>query len=306
MCVAIFAKLPFIVFLAVPGMWVLSDMVQKKFKNLSNEIRFPAIFLALVSPALVWYAWVIPSWNNGVIAGILDNPMTREQVMNTLQFHLSEMFPKRLLGYLSLPFLLIGVGFFFFRKVWNDPRFSWLAAMGFAVLLYWVYEFNMIGTVHDYYMMPFLPVLYVCVAYGIHRASHLGIWAKGTIIALLLCMPVVTSNIARQYWALPPHYLADVFLHHEDLKTAVPPEARCIMINDHTLYVFPYLMDKQGFVFWDDHLPGEWVEDMITRLGTTYMYSDSRIVDTDPNVSKHIDTLIMERGSVKVFKLKNY
>lgn len=65
-----------------------------------------------------------------------------------------------------------------------------------------------------------------------------------------------------------------------------------------------YLTDKKGFVFWDDHLPAIWIDDLICNDSVTYLYLDSRPVDENPEVIPYLDTLIIERGEFRVFKLR--
>ena len=56
-------------------------------------------------------------------------------------------------------------------------------------------------------------------------------------------------------------------------------------------------------MFDKDDLPAMWVEDMILHRRATYMYSDSRIVDTSAGVVPFIDSLLLEKGEVRVFRL---
>ncbi len=65
----------------------------------------------------------------------------------------------------------------------------------------------------------------------------------------------------------------------------------------------PYQIDKQGYVFDKDDLPAMWIEDMILRRRATYMYSDSRKVDTSAAVLPYLDSLIIQAGTIKVFRL---
>ena len=302
---AVAAKLPFIVFLGAQGTWLLWSIIRKRFKKLKPEILFSLIFLVILSPALLWYAWVIPTWSNGVTSGIFRNTISADTFHAFLRYHLNTMFPVILLGYVAVLFLFLGFIFAILRKCWKDDRFIWLTGMGLGVLLYFVFEFNMIGIVHDYYMMPFLPVLYVIVAYGIQQTIRLDSWGKWLAALLLISMPVVTYKLTKDYWSekyMPQ--VADVFLNHKELREAAPATAICIMLNDVSSYAFAYLIDKNGFVFNDDHLPGGWVDDMIRNYGATYMYSNSRVVEEDPEVNQYFENMVMERGNVRVYKLK--
>ena len=67
--------------------------------------------------------------------------------------------------------------------------------------------------------------------------------------------------------------------------------------------VFAHAVDKQGYVFDRDELPPMWVEDMIIRRRARYIYSDSRIVDSSERIRPLLDSMLLQRGSVKVFRL---
>jgi len=69
-------------------------------------------------------------------------------------------------------------------------------------------------------------------------------------------------------------------------------------------YVFSYQIDKMGHIFSNDHLPIGWIDDMINRFKIKYMYSDSRKIDTSAAFQPYIDSLLIQAGSIKVFKLK--
>ena len=300
------AKLPYIVFIAAPGLYALSTFFNRGFQVPDKkDIRFMLVYFGWLLPTFAWYAWVVPGWHNGVVAGIFKHQMSLNEIYDTLGFHWKEMFPERLLGYAAVPVFLAGVFFTLKNKVWKDRRLRYLFASGLAVLLYWIFEFNMIGNTHDYYMMPFLPLLFILVAYGFRHLLKSGRLGKGLALAALVSMPIVTFNQTKNYWSVnTSSLLHDVFIYQDDLKNAAPPGARCIILNDPTHYVFGYLIDKKGFVFWDNNLPAAWVEDMIKNYGTTYLYSDSRKVDENPEYNQYFEKLVMERGNVRVFKLK--
>ena len=303
--IAVAAKLPYIIFLAPQGVWWIWSLFRKRFKNIRPEIAFAVVNLICIAPVIWWYAWVIPTWSNGVIPGIFENQVSMQEVKNILRYHAKVMFPSLLLGYLALIFLFVGAFFAFKKKTWKDPRFWWLFVMGIIVFFYWIYEFNMIGIVHDYYMMPFLPILYFVVAYGIKQVMGMKSWIKIAGIALLLAMPIYTYYITRDFWSVKyiPEF-QDVYNYSKDLRKAAPDGSNCIILNDGSGYIFSYLVDKQGWVFNNDYLPGGWVEDMILNYDATYMYSISRKVEEDPEVSKYLDKLVMEWGNVRVFQLK--
>jgi len=43
---------------------------------------------------------------------------------------------------------------------------------------------------------------------------------------------------------------------------------------------------------------------MIDNKGATYMYCNNRKVDENPEISKFFESLVLQHGIIKVFKLK--
>ncbi|NJL77018.1 MAG: hypothetical protein HC892_20380 [Saprospiraceae bacterium] len=164
----------------------------------------------------------------------------------------------------------------------------------------------MINTVHDYYLMPFLPLIYVVVSYGIHQLMQRNKLWQATVIVLCLVMPYFTMKTIQPYWQIEMSgFNNDFFKYRTALRAAAPADALCIMLNDHTNYIVPYQIDKRGYLFTGDQLPADWVADMINRFEAQYLYSDSRIVDENPAVAFYFDHLVVEKGSVRVYQLKS-
>ena len=95
----------------------------------------------------------------------------------------------------------------------------------------------------------------------------------------------------------------DVYTYRDALKHAVPDDARCIILNDISYCLFSYQIDKWGYVFNGDKLPASWVDGLVAS-GVAYLYSDSRVVDENPELQRYFDTLLTQQGDVRVFRLK--
>jgi len=164
----------------------------------------------------------------------------------------------------------------------------------------------MINTVHDYYMMPFLPLLFIVITYGMICLMRLHRNLLPLTVVVCLFIAWLTFTTTKNRWTIDRSYInPNMFLYQADLKNAVPSDKQCIILNDESGFVFAYKIDKMGHIFKDDYLPAGWVKDMILRFGIRYMYSDSRKVDENPEVSQYIDSLIMQRGDIKVFSFKD-
>jgi hypothetical protein len=302
LCLAALAKLPYILFGAIVPVYLLLDWLKGDNKNLVKHLLTYSI---LILPALAWYVWVIPQWHViGVEKGIFGSKITLHKVLEILDYW-KTMFPKLIINLAAIPLFLMCIWGIFTQKVLKKPNFIAFAVAGSLIVLYFLYEINIIDVVHDYYLMPFLPIVFVMVGYGIHLLLKLKKWGLPLAIATAFLMPITAYQATHHYWSddyIPEHKDASAF--RKELRAAVPSDEKCIIINDVSTFVFSYLIDKQGFCFWDDNLPAGWIDDMITNKNVHYMYSNTRKVDERPEVKAFIDSLVMEKGIVRVFKLK--
>lgn len=297
--IATWAKLPFLMFSIISIVYFLRQIFQQK-KLDKSLILFIIIQFVILIPAFAWYAWVMPTWKNGVMKGIFSNKVPWEQTKEVLLYHLNTMFPKLLLNYaVVIPFF---IGFLSFRQ----HRTWWLWSIIGITLLYLVLEFNMISYVHDYYMIPFLPWLYIVVAFGIQRIMKWTSQVKYFIIlALVITSTFITYHDTTPFWSVEKGYFnTDLYKYKQELVDAVPGDARCIILNDHSYYVFSYAIDKMGYIFRYDQLQPEWINDLIRNKNAEYLYSDSRNIDENIKCLDYFDKLVLEAGSIRVFKLK--
>ena len=117
-------------------------------------------------------------------------------------------------------------------------------------------------------------------------------------------MHALHLKILIQGIALTGRFSTGIYVYSEELKTAAPRDARCIIMNDKSKYIYSYSIDKMGYIFRDDHLPIKWVDGMVRHAKVRYMYSDSEKMNNNPELKKYIDHVIMTKGSITVFKLK--
>lgn len=202
---------------------------------------------------------------------------------------------------LVVPFI---VGFFY--RQGGVRIHSWVYPLAAITIIYAVLQCTALDIYHDYYFLPFLPWMYVMVALGIQMIGqrlpkHVA-WAGG--IALAACVvPVSHHKVAHKWELVYSGCNHDLYTYQSELKAAVPDSALCVIINDAALNQFTYMVDKMGYVFHHDYLPAPWIREMIDNKEVKYMYSDSRIVDEHPEVQPLLDTLLLEAGSIRVFRL---
>jgi len=158
---------------------------------------------------------------------------------------------------------------------------------------------------HDYYLFPFLPLLFMLVAYGafnLLRQQYKVI--RYLVIVLLLILPLTAWLRMQVQWNEDsPGFNKDLLSYKEDLRGAVPKNALCVVGNDESHHIFFYYVDKKGWGFNNDELSGSNLKQMIED-GASYLYSDSRAVDENADIKACLDQLVMEKGTVRVYSLK--
>ncbi|MFZ2897903.1 MAG: glycosyltransferase family 39 protein [Saprospiraceae bacterium] len=301
--IATLAKLPFLMF-AVVSLHFAIRHIREHGLVWKYQLSYAGIQLLIMVPAFLWYAWVMPGWTgNPVLTGIFQSTLSKAELLKIIGYHAKVMFPQILLNPPVWPLVLLGL-YAFVRKGQGQ---RWIWGLVFITFLYLTLQLNTITWVHDYYMMPFLPWLYLLIGYGAHLLITLPYKFRPGVIALLVICAIApwhTSRYTDKYWSLDQTYFnKDLFIHSEALQNAAPRDAKCIIINDHTRYIFSYRIDKMGYIFHDNYLPVGWVDDLVRNKGVTYLYSDSEKINQDSAIARYVDETVLEAGSVKVFRL---
>lgn len=302
-CLATLCKLPFIIFFAAPFMCFWMEFWQKR-AFVPFVARSFSLGLFVVPPAL-WYIWVIPGWQGTDVAkGILGDRPPAGQLLRYVFDNLVSTLPESLLNYASVPLFIGGIYFLFARKSHRDARFAPLAALGTAAIAYFFFEINMIANVHDYYLFPFVPLLFVLVSYGALRMLNGGPASARAALFLLLLLPLTAWLRTRNSWnPESPGFNKDWLRYKNELKALAPRDALCVVGNDVSHQIFFYHIDKKGWAFSGDHIDAARLNGMIHE-GARYLYSDTRVVDENPGIGPLLDSLIAEKGSVRVFRLR--
>jgi hypothetical protein len=301
---AMLAKLPYLMF-AVVSLLLFFNKLRIQKSGIKDVSVFVATQVLIIIPGILWYLWVMSDWKgNPVLSGVFESGLSLGEYREIIMYHVKTMFPKILL---SPPvWLLFVIGLYGLIK--EKVERKWMLSLVFVSFTYLLLQLNTINTVHDYYMMPFLPWLFLVIAFGINELLKIKSKYKlGLLLIVIICAfsPIYTFKHTSSNWSLERTYFnKDVFIHSDALKSIIPNEAKCIILNDVSGHIFSYQIDKMGYVFSDDYLPVHWIEDMVKNYDINYMYSDSEKINSDPDVADFIDEMIFEAGSVKVFRLK--
>lgn len=298
--VAALVKLPFVV-LAAPVAWYI---VRGMMKREGEPYKVALIFIPAMSLPAAWYFYVISGWTgNGVVQGIMGGTSWSE-VLNVIVHHLVSAMPESLVNYGAMLFLVTGLVFFFRKKLYRHELASYLLAAPVGVMLYFFFELNMISTVHDYYLFPFLPLIFIIVAYGASLwldASRK--YLRIAALVMLLILPITAWLRMDHRWNPDsPGFTRDFMVYRKELHNVVPATDLCV-VTDNTPFVHLYYLDHKGWCFPADSLREQQLHDAVAR-GAKYMYSDSRKMEERPGIAAYLDSLLLQKGTVRVFRLK--
>lgn len=296
-------KLPFIIYYIVPIVYFLQQLFQKGWQKelLPQGLK---VFGFSVFP-VGWYITVIPQWgDNMVISGMLENEDSSSKIFDYLQHNLISTLPELLLNYGSVPFFLAGFYYLQKRKAYKNPLFLMLLGLSSVVLFYFLFEVNAIAKIHDYYLFPFYPLLFILVGYGAYHFMNAGKLVRNFSFLLLMILPFTCYLRMQSRWTPDaPGFNKNLLIHKEVLQNAVPNDALVVAGNDLSHYIFFYYIDKKGWGFDQDRLSAAELKEMIEN-GAQYLYSDTKMVHDNPEVKPFLEKLLIQKGDIFVYKLK--
>lgn len=297
-------KLPFIAFYALPfTSWVLS-LKLSGFAS-KKSLKLFGVLSLFIFP-LVWYAWVIPTWaDNPVLTGVLNEQSSLKRILGYWLHTLGSTLPELLLNYAAVLFFIIGLVAFFKKKAYEEKRSYPILVLSFLVLVYYFFEANAIAKVHDYYLFPFYPLLFILVGYGaktLITSKQKGF--RRLAFVLLLALPFTCYLRMQVRWdPEKPEFNKDLLVHKDVLRSATPDSSLVVAGNDMSHAVMLYYIDKKGWAFDNDNLSASKLEAMRKR-GAAYLYSDSRSLEQKSGISQQLDSLVAACSSVHVYQLK--
>ncbi len=297
-------KLPFILYYIVPVVYFSISIIRNGFDKKIGISLLQGFGLSVLP--LTWYLTVIPHWEGSVIVkGVLNSNDSAQQILTYALQNLTSTLPELLLNYGSVPFFLAGIYFVFKKETFNNQKLILLTSLCVLSILYYLFEANAIGINHDYYFFPFLPWLFILVAYGAYNLyMHKNTFYRYLTVCLLLLLPATCYLRMHGAWNPDaPKFNQDLLQYKTELRNAIPKDALVVAGNDISHFIFFYYIDKKGWGFQDDQLTPEMLQSMIDK-GAKYLYSDAKAVHSQPEIAKFFDQQILERGSISIYRLK--
>jgi 4-amino-4-deoxy-L-arabinose transferase-like glycosyltransferase len=297
-------KLPFVLFYALFLIPFFQDLFSRE--GIKKILGWTPVLLSVL-PILFWYISAIPGWNgNGIVQGIsaVKGDQAWKEYFHFLQHNIVSTIPELIIGYAVFPLFLAGIIFAFRNRVFKNPEFRILLIPFFLFVLYFLFELNMIGEAHDYYLFPFYPFVVLLITYGLREILKLKFKQKSLALIFILLLPFTTQIRMKDRWNIEkPGFNKDLLTWRDELRQAVPSDSLCIAGNDISPFIMLYYIDKKGWTYDYYSLTPERLSNLIDR-GARYLYSDQREVDEKADIGKFIEKQVAEFGSVKVFKLK--
>jgi len=300
--VSALCKLPFILYFSIPMVYLFTSGYKNEYTRKIGLQLLPIAIFGLLP--LIWYAIVVPQWKgNGIVGGMLHNASSQSMIFEFIKYHLLTTLPDLLLNYGSLLFFLSGFFFFFKYKKYTHPLFIAIFVWCMLIVAYFLFEINMIEKVHDYYLFPFMPALFILVGYGIKHFVEISKASLYFTLLLLLILPLTAFLRTKNSWNPDePGFNKDLLIYKNELRNAVPSKALCIAGKDISHFIDLYYIDKKGWTFDGDHLPADTLKSRI-RQGAQYLYSDAPSVNNDSLLQPYFDKLVMQKGTVKIYHL---
>jgi hypothetical protein len=296
-------KLPFVLYFALPFTCFLTTLIKQGVsKKLMVQVIANFIFILL---PLAWYGTVIPQWKgNGIVSGITDSSVSLSTITGFLWHHLSSTLPELLLNYGAVLFFIAGFYFMIKTKSFKHSLFPALVVCCLVVSFYFVFEINMIERVHDYYLFPFYPFIFIIVSFGAYNLYTLNKFTRGLSFFLLLLLPFLAYARMHRAWNIEdPGFNKDLLTYKEALQKAVPETALCIAGNNGVHHVFFYYINKKGWGYQTKDLSFGNVKSMMDK-GAKYLYIDTLNATINPAINQFQDKLITVEGSIKVYSLR--
>ncbi len=293
-------KLPFILYFTLPAAYFFFF---RSKANLSFS-NFILLFCFMTLP-LAWYLRVTSGWDeNGIVKGMLANDLPIKVIIGYFSFNFISTLPELMLNYGSVLFFVSSFYFMFRKGSYSNTYFLMFALWSFSILAYFIFEINQIAKIHDYYLFPFYPIIFLLVAYGAWNLFQSGKTWKVVSMICLMVLPVTAYLRNSVRWSEEsPGFNKDLLTYKNELRSAVPKNDLCVVGNDDSHFIFFYYIDKKGWGFDHDYLSGAKLHEMIDN-DAKYLFSDSRAIDSNPEILSQTDSLVLSRGSINVYRLK--
>ncbi|GAA3935226.1 glycosyltransferase family 39 protein [Hymenobacter algoricola] len=294
---------------------VLRDAMQRRLRW-RDALALAGFAVVTVGATLAWYRYALALIETSGLAdfGLEVRPAANLAVaLKTLQHNLVSDLPELLLNFANFILLLLGLVVLVRQRLYRHPWFGPVLAWALALLAYHIIELRQM-TVHQYYMLPYLPVLLLPVVAGARWLSRQPRW-HWALALLLLAQPVLAFvRIAPARWMRGAREVpVELFeaTTRARLRQAVPDSALCVVGPDNSGCKFFYFLHKKGFGYDESAqlfrpLPGgqPYLANCIQR-GARYLYTNDSTLTADPRLRPYLAGRVRKVGAFEVLALRN-
>ncbi len=272
-----------------------------KTKAYSKLIFQSLLFLVFLIPVFLWYQKAIPTWkNNEVASGIFFNNKTWLQLADYFQFHLLSSVPELITNYASCVFLVVGMYWFVKRYKQLIQSQTYFVFLFLILVIYFFYELNMIEKVHDYYLMPFVPLIFMVVAYGL---KHFYEKQQFRFIYFILCIVPITAwlRIDGRWNQENPGFNSDYLYEQSVLQKVIPAESLCTIDSDDSKFISLYYLKRYGFCLYENELDAERLSGLYQK-GARYLVTENLKINTSEYPQFNFEEIFSK--NLRLFKIE--
>lgn len=268
---ATLVKLPYILF-GAPVIFLLFKKIH--YNQLTVFFTYRLIYIFLLAFPFLWYMHAMPTWTgNGITQGIVSNQKSLATLIDYLLFHFISSLPELLTNYASTLFLIFGAVYCFkYFKTLIKKHLDYFTIF-IALVLYFLFEINMIEKTHDYYLMPFIPFVFLVVAKGIQL-----IYASKYKLVLFVClaiMPIAAWLRINQRWnTTEPGFNPDYLNYSNYIQTKIPANDTCIIDFDESKFISLYYLKRYGYSLPNNQLNEQTLTELYNK-GAKYLVTEN-------------------------------
>ncbi len=290
------------------GFFLLAYVFQMKehFKK-EDWLVFSLFGFGISSITISWYLFAVARIEKSGLNdfGILFNPETDfAEALQIISSNLISDLPESILNFSTFVFFLFSLFILFKKKRINKligiPILVWSGIL----VIYHLIELGQMKH-HDYYMMPYLPVLCILSAHGAY-------WMLESRLVSFAFFLLFLQPILAGIRIIPARFLSEekgagsILQNMESLsrlKKAVPDSSLCVVGPDNSRCIFFYFLHKKGFGFGDQIITGNELKEY-RKKGARYLYSSSRDWINKPDISNLLGQKLAQEGDIQVYSLK--
>ena len=295
---ATLCKLPFILF----GTVVIIPAWKKRKQGEWKQVMLEMIILLIgLFPAALWYIQAAASWKgNPVTGGLLQNDKDLITLLDYAWFTLTSSVPELLTNFAACLLLFAGIYRYSSLKNKGSHITAPLLVPFISFLLFYLYEINLIEKTHDYYLLPFLPFLFLVVTYGANQWIGQG---RSKWVLVFVCIAPITAwlRIDHRWNVRSPGYNTDLLEKQELFRQLIPEHEKCIVYYDHSRFISLYFLKRQGYSLEENELDQALLHDLYDK-DCRFLLSED--ISLDLNKFPDYDLQKIYAGKLLLFKIK--